>query len=122
MPPHPATTITLSCRIDPIAPPRLIISRRPAFAADDAIANGYVGNVIWGSDYPHFEGTFQYGITSPDGETATRSAMRFTFAGLPLEPTERLLGLNAVHAYGLDEQALRRVAARIDAPTYARLS
>ena len=55
------------------------------FEVEDAMEKGYVGNLIWGSDYPHFEGTFQFGITSPEGEPATRSAMRFTFAGLPAD-------------------------------------
>lgn len=92
------------------------------FEAEDAMANGYIRNVIWGSDYPHFEGTFQYGVTSPEGDTATRSAMRFTFAGLPRDEVSWLLGGNAIRAYGLDAAALRRVARRINAPTYEQLN
>ena len=92
------------------------------FEAEDAMANGYIDNVIWGSDYPHFEGTFQYGIVSPEGDTATRSAMRFTFAGLPATETTSLLGGNAVRAYGLDGAALHRVAERIAAPTLDELN
>jgi predicted TIM-barrel fold metal-dependent hydrolase len=92
------------------------------FEAEDAMSNGYIRNVIWGSDYPHFEGTFQYGITSPEGETATRQAMRFTFAGLPRAEVGWLLGGNAIRAYGLDEAALQQVASRINAPTYDQLS
>ncbi|MBL7493527.1 amidohydrolase [Frankia sp. AgB1.9] len=92
------------------------------FEVEDAMANGYLGNIIWGSDYPHFEGTFQHGIVSPEGDTATRSAMRFTFAGLPEHEVAQCLGENAVRAYGLDGAALRKVAARINAPTYAKLS
>jgi predicted TIM-barrel fold metal-dependent hydrolase len=92
------------------------------FEAEDAMANGYLRNLIWGSDYPHFEGTFQYGVTSEEGDTATRSAMRFTFAGLPEPEVGQLLGGNAVRAYGLDEAALRRVAGRINAPTYEQLN
>ena len=92
------------------------------FEVEDAMEHGYVGNILWGSDYPHFEGTFQYGITSPEGETATRCAMRFTFAGMPAQETSRLLGGNAVRAYGLDEPALQEVANRIAAPTYEEIS
>jgi predicted TIM-barrel fold metal-dependent hydrolase len=92
------------------------------FEADDAIANGYAKNVIWGSDYPHVEGTFQYGITSPDGEPITRAAQRFTFAGLPPEHVEAMLGGNAIRAYGFDEAALQAVASRISAPTYDELN
>ena len=39
------------------------------FEAEDAIAKGYVDRVIWGSDYPHFEGTFS---TTPSDPTASR--------------------------------------------------
>jgi hypothetical protein len=92
------------------------------FEAEDAMANDYVQNVIWGSDYPHFEGTFQYGITSPEGDTATRSAMRFTFAGLPETEVSWLLGGNAIRAYRMDGAALQKVADRIAAPTFEKLS
>ena len=30
------------------------------FEAEDAIEHGYATNVLWGSDYPHPEGTYQY--------------------------------------------------------------
>src|SRR5262245_16480657 len=92
------------------------------FEAEDAMANGYVDNVIWGSDYPHFEGTYQLGIVSDEGETATRSAMRFTFAGLPEDVVGKLLGGNAVHAYRMDGAALQSVADRIGGPTFEQLS
>jgi predicted TIM-barrel fold metal-dependent hydrolase len=92
------------------------------FEVEDAMAKGYVRNLIWGSDYPHFEGTFQYGITTPEGEPATKTALRFTFAGLPEQETGWLLGGNAMRAYGLDEAALTKVAARIKAPTFDQLS
>ena len=29
------------------------------FEARAAVTRGYAGNVLWGSDYPHMEGTFQ---------------------------------------------------------------
>ena len=51
------------------------------FEAEDAVAQGYESNVIWGSDYPHAEGTFQY-PDSWDDEPLTRVAMRYTFAGI----------------------------------------
>ena len=92
------------------------------FEAEDAMENGYAQNVIWGSDYPHFEGTFQYGITSEEGDTATRSAMRFTFAGLPKKEIGMFLGGNAVRAYRFDEAALQKVANRIGGPTFEELS
>lgn len=92
------------------------------FEIEDAMTKGYVDNLIWGSDYPHFEGTFQYGITSPDGEPATKTALRFTFAGVPRAETRKLLGGNAMRAYGLDEAKLAKVAERIQAPTYEQLT
>lgn len=92
------------------------------FEIEDALENGYIRNLIWGSDYPHFEGTFQFGVTSPDGDTATRCAMRFTFNGLPEQEVSWLLGGNAVHAYGFDQAALQQVASRISGPTYQQLS
>lgn len=92
------------------------------FEVEDAMEKGYLGNIIWGSDYPHFEGTFQFGIVSAEGDTATRSAMRFTFAGLPQHAVEATLGANAVNAYGLDAGALQAVANRIAAPTFEDLS
>lgn len=88
------------------------------FEAEDAIANGYQDRVIWGSDYPHFEGTYQYGATGPNGEPMTWAALRFHYAGLPQESVARFLGGNATAAYDLDPAALARVAARINAPTY----
>ena len=91
------------------------------FEVDDAIENGYTDNIIWGSDYPHFEGTFQFGITSPEGDTINRSAQRFTFAGAPEDIVTKMIGGNALRAYGLDEKALQAVADRINAPTYDEL-
>ena len=91
------------------------------FEVEDALANGYADNIIWGSDYPHFEGTFQYGITSDEGDTSTRSAHRFTFAGFPEDAVTAMIGGNAIRAYGMDATVLRAVAQRIEAPTYEQL-
>ena len=92
------------------------------FEAEDAIEKGYVDRVIWGSDYPHFEGTFQYDAKGPNGEPMTWAALRFTYAGLPIDDVERMLGRNAMNAYDLDYDALTKVAARINAPTYDDLN
>lgn len=92
------------------------------FEAEDAIEKGYVRNVLWGSDYPHAEGTYQ----DPEGleidEPMTRLAQRSTYAGLPREEVGWMLGENAIGAYGLDRDALEKVAARINAPTYDDLN
>lgn len=87
------------------------------FEAEDAIGKGYVDRVIWGSDYPHFEGTYQRDAVGPNGEPMTWASLRFTYAGLPPEQVTRMLGQNALDAYDLDGEALARVAARINAPS-----
>ena len=93
------------------------------FEAEDAIANGYADRVIWGSDYPHFEGTYQYGADGPNGEPMTWASLRFHYAGLPIDDVSRqFLGGNAMQAYDLDDAALTKVAARINAPTYDDLN
>jgi predicted TIM-barrel fold metal-dependent hydrolase len=92
------------------------------FEAEDAVENGYEDRVIWGSDYPHFEGTYQYGADGPHGEPMTWAALRFHYAGLPEPLVRQYLGGNAMAAYDLDAEALAKVAGRINAPTYADLN
>jgi predicted TIM-barrel fold metal-dependent hydrolase len=92
------------------------------FEAEDAIASGYEDRVIWGSDYPHFEGTYQYDALGPNGEPMTWASWRFHYAGLPDELVRDFLGKNAMAAYDLDYDALTKVAARINAPTHADLN
>ena len=92
------------------------------FEAEDAIANRYADRVIWGSDYPHFEGTYQYDAMGPNGEPMTWAAQRFTYGGLPEDEVRDMLGRNAMAAYDLDGDALAKVASRINAPTYADLN
>jgi predicted TIM-barrel fold metal-dependent hydrolase len=62
-----------------------------------------VGNIMWGSDYPHPEGTWPY----------THQQMIETFRGIPENDLRAMLGLNAARVYGLDLEALERRAARI---------
>jgi len=92
------------------------------FEAEDAIAEGYTDRIIWGSDYPHFEGTFQHDATGPNGEPMTWASLRFTYAGLPRDSVESMLGTNALNAYDLDYDALKQVADRINAPSYDDLN
>jgi predicted TIM-barrel fold metal-dependent hydrolase len=92
------------------------------FEAEDAMAHGYEDRVIWGSDYPHFEGTYQYGADGPNGEPMTWASWRFHYAGLPADKVRAFLGGNAMAAYDLDHEALTRVAARINAPNHADLN
>jgi predicted TIM-barrel fold metal-dependent hydrolase len=81
-----------------------------------AVEQGYTSNVLWGSDYPHVEGTWQL---PQDGEEIpmTHLALRTAFAGLPTDDVRAMVGLNAVDALGLDGPALTAVAERIGAPS-----
>jgi predicted TIM-barrel fold metal-dependent hydrolase len=92
------------------------------FEAEDALEHGYADRVIWGSDYPHFEGTYQHDATGPNGEPMTWASLRFNYAGLPSDAVRAFLGGNAMHAYDLDYNALAQVASRINAPTYDDLN
>jgi predicted TIM-barrel fold metal-dependent hydrolase len=81
-----------------------------------AYADGYYTNYMWGSDYPHAEGTFQYQEQS-DGLPVSLLSLRSTFAGIPGHAVRAMLGTNAMDVYGFDSGALHEVAARIGAPT-----
>jgi predicted TIM-barrel fold metal-dependent hydrolase len=67
-----------------------------------------VGNLLWGNDFPHPEGTFPY----------TRELVRQRFKDVPTEETRRILGLNAAGLYGVDVAALaplvEQVGPRVD--------
>ncbi len=62
-----------------------------------------VGNMLWGSDYPHPEGTWPF----------TRQQMCETFRGLPEQDVRDMLGLNAARVYGFDLAALGRVSDKV---------
>lgn len=62
-----------------------------------------IENLLWGSDFPHPEGTWP--------ETPT--CLRHAFHGVPPDETARILGTNAVDFYGFDRAAMERLAARI---------
>jgi len=62
-----------------------------------------LSHICWGSDYPHYEGSFPY----------SREAMRLAFCGLPEREVRMMLGENAAALYGFDLAALRPAAARV---------
>lgn len=62
-----------------------------------------VGNILWGSDFPHDEGTW------PD----THASLHATFDGVPESELRAMLGENAIRTYGLDAAALRPHAERV---------
>jgi hypothetical protein len=71
---------------------------------------------MWGSDYPHPEGTYHY-FEDPDVPSMTKLAIRSTYSGLPHDAVRAMLGENAMRVYGFDRTALEKVADRIEAPT-----
>jgi predicted TIM-barrel fold metal-dependent hydrolase len=63
-----------------------------------------IGNrLMWGSDYPHAEGSFPY----------TRKALKDAFYDRPVDEVRALLGERAIDVYGLDREALRGAADRV---------
>ena len=62
-----------------------------------------VDKMMWGSDYPHPEGTW------PN----TRSYYKDVFSGIPEADGRKILGENALQWYGLDREKLQVVADEI---------
>jgi predicted TIM-barrel fold metal-dependent hydrolase len=62
-----------------------------------------VGNLMWGNDFPHPEGTWPH----------TREWLRDAFGDIPVDETAAILGANAADFYGFDVDALRPLAERI---------
>jgi predicted TIM-barrel fold metal-dependent hydrolase len=71
---------------------------------DDAAARDAIGldRFLWGSDYPHDEGTFPY----------TREHLRQLFHATPPAELRQMLGENAARVYGFDLEALAPLAER----------
>jgi predicted TIM-barrel fold metal-dependent hydrolase len=61
-----------------------------------------VGNIMWGNDFPHPEGTWPH----------TKEWLRNAFSDIPVDETRRILGLNAAECYQFDPQALQPLADR----------
>lgn len=59
--------------------------------------------IMWGSDFPHPEGTWPH----------TQDYYKTTFSGIPEADGRKILGENAVDFYGLDRQRLQAVADEI---------
>ena len=62
-----------------------------------------VDKIMWGSDYPHYEGTFPH----------TRESLRWTFQGIDPGEVQQMLASNAARMYGFDLSALVPVARQI---------
>ncbi|MDV7241626.1 MULTISPECIES: amidohydrolase family protein [Rhodococcus] len=62
-----------------------------------------VDNLMWGTDYPHQEGTW------PN----TALAVRNTFHSIPEDETRKILGETAVRVFNFDADKLRKISDRI---------
>ncbi|MBO2447316.1 amidohydrolase [Actinomadura barringtoniae] len=62
-----------------------------------------VGNLLWGNDFPHPEGTWPH----------TRDWLAHAFGDIPVGEARAMLGLTAAQTYGFDTRALRPLADRI---------
>jgi predicted TIM-barrel fold metal-dependent hydrolase len=71
--------------------------------ARTAVADGSAGNVVWGRDYPHLEGTWPY----------TKYSVRFAMEGIPDDAVRQMLGLTAIDIFGLDRAEIKTVADKI---------
>lgn len=62
-----------------------------------------VDRIMWGSDYPHMEGTWPH----------TMDSLRETFGEVPNNEITSMLGTNAATVFGFDTEQLRPIADRI---------
>ena len=62
-----------------------------------------VGNIMWGNDFPHPEGTWPH----------TKEWLRNAFWDLPVDDTRAILGGNAAACYRFDPEALAPLVERI---------
>lgn len=108
----------LAGKFGEIGPSQLVLERRPS---EYFSTNCYVGasfptrsdtevfrsvgidRFMWGSDYPHREGTYPY----------TRESLRRTFTGWSEPDLRRLFAENAATVYGFDLDALDAMAASV---------
>ncbi len=72
-----------------------------------------IDHIMWGSDYPHIEGSYPY----------TRELLRLVFAGSSADSTEiqQALAGNAAKLYGFDLEFLAPLAAQFG-PTHAEIA
>ena len=84
----------------------------PPSEVKDAVAEGFVNNILWGRDYPHGEGTYKF-PNDPGDESNTRRYLRWAFADCPVNDALLMLGENAIQAFNLDSEVLGAVAARV---------
>jgi predicted TIM-barrel fold metal-dependent hydrolase len=79
--------------------------------AVSAIEHSFEANYLWGSDFPHREGSYPHSVAS----------LRMATAGIDPDAVRRIVGLNLVDLFGLDRRKLDIVAERIG-PTLEELT
>lgn len=83
---------------------------------DEAIAAIEIGRedrFLWGSDYPHPEGSYRY-EEDPNMYPMTRLSLANTYHDLPIDKVRKMAGENAIDAYPrLDGKELSKVAQRV---------
>ncbi len=70
-----------------------------------------VDQIMWGTDYPHVEGSYPY----------TRELLRLTFAGVDPDEIQQIVAGNAARLYGFDLDFLASFADRVG-PTKAEIA
>jgi predicted TIM-barrel fold metal-dependent hydrolase len=72
--------------------------------ADVAARDGLgIDNIMWGSDYPHHEGTYPF----------TDIALRMTFSDVPSDEVRKMTSINAASVYGFDLTQLQAIADKL---------
>ena len=92
------------------------------FEAQDAVANGYTANVMWGRDYGHIEGTFVVTESDDPASNPGRQSMRYAFADVPHDDIRKMVSGTAIGFYGLDGAKLQKIADEIRAPSIRELT
>ncbi len=90
------------------------------FEAEAALAGGFTDIMMYGTDYPHPEGSWKV----PDGDepSQVQRALQVTFEGMPADAVRAMVGENLARCYGLDLDFLQGVANTIGAPTPEQLT
>jgi predicted TIM-barrel fold metal-dependent hydrolase len=103
MPPNPPSFYAKrNCYYGASSPSRRELAGRQEIGVD---------HILWGTDYPHYEGTYPH----------TRKALRHTFHDVAPEETRAILGENAARLYRFDLEKLAPLAARFG-PTPAEIA
>jgi predicted TIM-barrel fold metal-dependent hydrolase len=79
--------------------------------AQSAVDQHRVNNYLWGSDYPHREGTYPW----------SKFSLRMCMEDIAPDHVRRMAGLNLVDTFGLDQKRLQELANRVG-PTLDELT